>query len=191
MTVHESTLRRFDEACDSVAELTALLHRAYAEHAAAGRVFLASYQSERDTAHRLGKGECWLAVGADGAPLGTVTLSATDRKPQGYPREPGSGSFWQLAVLPEQRGTGLGNRLLELAERRLAELGSRRVVIDTSSTATELLGWYARRGYRPIGSYDWAATNYLSTVLRKELQCAAASQLGPTPTETSSGARSA
>ncbi|WP_329095344.1 hypothetical protein [Streptomyces sp. NBC_01439] len=59
-------------------ELTALLHRAYADHAAAGRVFFASYQSPRDTRHRLGKGERWVAT-EDGALIGTVTVSAPHR----------------------------------------------------------------------------------------------------------------
>jgi hypothetical protein len=40
---------------DAVEELTTLLHRAYADHAAAVPVFFASHQTPQ---HRLGKGEC-------------------------------------------------------------------------------------------------------------------------------------
>ncbi|MFD8144549.1 MULTISPECIES: GNAT family N-acetyltransferase [Streptomyces] len=153
---------------DSVAELTHLLHRAYSGHAAEGRVFFASYQSAEDTAYRLGRGECWVAL--QGSELvGTVTVAAPHEVPEGYPAGDGSGSFWQLAVDPSYRGSGLGQRLLSLAEERIAALGSDAVVIDTSADAAELISWYRRRGYVPVGTWRWDVTNYDSLVLRKGL----------------------
>ncbi|WP_441251315.1 GNAT family N-acetyltransferase [Kitasatospora sp. McL0602] len=160
-------LRRFAEG-DSVEALTGLLHLAYADHAAAGRVFFASYQSVQDTANRLAEGECWLAL-SGGALLGTVTVAARHAAPEGYPAPAGAGSFWQLAVHPSQRGAGLGHRLLALAERRIAALGADRVAIDTSAGAAELVGWYLRHGYTPVGTWQWEVTNYQSVVLLKEL----------------------
>ena len=151
---------------DSVEQLTLLLHRAYADHAAAGRVFFASYQSPQDTRNRLSRGECWIALRGD-TMVGTVTVSASHLAPAGYPAPAGAGSFWQLAVDPSQRGTGLGHRLLELAEARIAALGSTQVVIDTSRDAAELVAWYRRRGYAPAGSWRWDVTNYDSVVLVK------------------------
>ncbi|MFE4205641.1 GNAT family N-acetyltransferase [Streptomyces goshikiensis] len=153
---------------DSVAALTRLLHRAYSGHAAEGRVFFASYQSVQDTAYRLGRGECWVAL--QGSELvGTVTVAAPHEVPEGYPAGDGSGSFWQLAVDPVLRGSGLGQRLLSLSEERIAALGSDAVVIDTSADAAELVGWYGRRGYVPVGTWRWDVTNYDSVVLRKGL----------------------
>ncbi|MFE1869645.1 GNAT family N-acetyltransferase [Streptomyces sp. NPDC059496] len=149
-------------------ELTALLHRAYADHAAAGRVFFASYRSPRDTRHRLSKGECWVATW-DGALIGTVTVSAPHPTPSDCPGPEGARSFWQRAVDPARRGSGLGRRLLALAESRIAALDSEHVVIDTSAHAAELLGWYRRRGYAPIGAWRWDVTNYDSVVLAKDL----------------------
>lgn len=163
-------VRRFLEG-DSVEQLTLLLHRAYADHAAAGRVFFASYQTPQDTQHRLSKGECWIAMNGT-ALLGTVTVSAPHTTPAEYPAPAGAGSFWQLAVDPSQRGTGLGHRLLALAESRIAALGSTRVVVDTSAQATELVDWYRRRGYTPIGTWQWDVTNYDSVVLMKNLPTA-------------------
>ncbi|MFE9255686.1 GNAT family N-acetyltransferase [Streptomyces sp. NPDC006879] len=160
-------VRRFAED-DSVEELTRLLHRAYADHAAAGRIFFASYQSLQDTANRLGKGECWVARRGD-ALVGTVTVAAPHAVPEGYPAPATAGSFWQLAVDPSERGTGLGQRLMDLAEERIAALGSAQVVIDTSAKATELVGWYRRRGYVPVGTWRWDVTNYESVVLAKAL----------------------
>ncbi|MEY9850241.1 ribosomal protein S18 acetylase RimI-like enzyme [Streptacidiphilus sp. BW17] len=153
---------------DSLEELTTVLHRAYFDHAAAGRVFFASYQTVQDTAHRLARGECWVAV-AGSQLVGTVTVSATYEVPEGYPAPLGAGSFWQLAVAPSQRGTGLGQRMLAVAESRVADLGSSQVVIDTSSSATDLLRWYRRRGYIPVGTWRWDVTNYESVVLLKKL----------------------
>lgn len=73
---------------DSVEQLTLLLHRAYADHAAAGRVFFASYQNPQDTQHRLSKGECWVAMNGN-ALVGTVTVSAPHTNPAGYPAPAG------------------------------------------------------------------------------------------------------
>ncbi|GGZ12287.1 hypothetical protein GCM10010327_49120 [Streptomyces nitrosporeus] len=160
-------VRSFAEG-DSVAHLTRLLHRAYSAHAAEGRVFFASYQSVEDTAYRLRQGECWVAL--QGSELvGTVTVAAPHEAPDGYPAPAGSGAFWQLAVDPSYRGAGLGKRLLALAEERIAALGSAQVVIDTSAEAVDLVGWYRRRGYVPVGSWRWGVTNYESVVLLKEL----------------------
>lgn len=163
----EAAIRLFTEE-DSVQELTGLLHRAYADHAAAGRVFFASYQSPQDTAHRLRSGECWLALQGKSL-VGTVTVATPYVAPQGYPAPTGAGSFWQLAVDPSQRGTGLGQRLLSLAEARVATRGAAQVVIDTSSQATDLVSWYRRRGYLPVGTWRWDVTNYDSVVLMKDL----------------------
>lgn len=121
-------MRRFHDG-DSVEELTFLLHRAYADHAAAGRVFFASYQSPQDTRHRRSKGECWVATKGDDL-VGTATVSAPHTTPTGYPAPEGAGSFWRLAVDPSQRGSGLGHRLLTLAEASIATLGSSHAVID-------------------------------------------------------------
>ncbi|WP_024756046.1 GNAT family N-acetyltransferase [Streptomyces exfoliatus] len=166
----KALLSRFQDG-DSIEELTRLLHRAYAPHAAAGREFFASYQSSEDTRHRLSAGECWVArVGSTGGLVGTVTIAAPFNGPDGYPRPPeATGSFWQLAVAPSHAGRGLGTTLLRLAEARIVELRQESVVIDTSAAAGELLTWYGRHGYSPIGTWRWSVTNYESIVLAKRL----------------------
>lgn len=160
-------IRRLTDS-DSLAELTALLHAAYADHALAGRRFFASYQSVDDTRQRVSNGECWLALDG-GSVVGTVTVAFPLDHPAGFPAGPCAGTFSQLAVLPDRRGTGLGHRLLCLAERRIVELGGNEAVIDTSSLAGELIAWYQRRGYRSAGRWRWDVTNYESVVLSKIL----------------------
>ncbi|MET8697470.1 GNAT family N-acetyltransferase [Kitasatospora sp. NPDC004723] len=160
-------MRRFTTG-DSMGGLTRLLHRAYTEHAEAGRAFFASYQSAQDTADRVMKGECWLAfIGAE--LVGSVTVAAPYGTPEGYPAPTGAGSFWQLAVDPRHRKVGLGQQLLALAEDRIVALGASEAVIDTSVQAVDLVGWYRRRGYVPVGTWRWDVTNYESVVLLKDL----------------------
>lgn len=113
-------------------------------------------------------GECWLAFRNDKM-VGSVTVAAPYVAPEGYPATAGAGSFWQLAVDPTYRGTGLGQRLLTLVEDRIVALGSTVAVIDTSAEAVELVGWYRRRGYAPVGTWRWDVTNYESVVLQKDL----------------------
>ena len=161
------TIRRLTNS-DSLIELTALLHAAYADHARAGRRFFASYQSVEDTGRRVSKGECWLAL-EGGSVVGTVTVTVPFNPPAGFPAGAQAGTFSQLAVLPILRGTGLGHRLLCLAEKRIAELGRNEAVIDTSSLASELIAWYQRRGYRKVGRWRWDVTNYESVVLSKPI----------------------
>jgi ribosomal protein S18 acetylase RimI-like enzyme len=154
---------------DSVDDLTELLHRAYADHAAEGRQFFASYQTVEDTRHRLSKGECWLAL-SSGTIIGTVTLSVPMSIPDGYPAHGNAGTFYQLAIDPAWRGTGLGGHLLGIAERRIEELGASEVVIDTSELASDLISWYERRGYERCGTWKWNVTNYDSVVLHKTMK---------------------
>lgn len=140
-------------------------------HAAAGRRFFASYQSADDTRRRVRDGKCWIAV-ADGSGryVGTVTVVGPGGFAEGYPATGRDGFFAQLAVDPAWRGAGLGHRLLAWAEDRLTAAGCDAVVIDTSAQAVELLAWYQRRGYEPVGTWRWSATNYDSIVLRKSLR---------------------
>ncbi len=43
------------------------------------------------------------------------------------------------------------------------------MVIDTSADAGELVSWYRRHGYVPVGMWRWSVTNYDSVVLGKAL----------------------
>jgi ribosomal protein S18 acetylase RimI-like enzyme len=101
--------------------------------------------------------------------IGTITLAAPYPFPAGYPALTPTATFYQLAVLPSHQGRGLGRQLVELAERRIRELGIRNLAIDTSSQATILIDWYRRLGYRDAGRWRWEVTNYESIVLAKTL----------------------
>ena len=69
--------------------------------------------------------------------------------------------FGILAAAPAARGTGVGNALLDFAERRSRERGMRAMQLELlvprewSHPSKEFLKeWYARRGYELIGTRD-------------------------------------
>lgn len=164
------TVRRL-RSTDSFAELTDLLHRAYAPLAAAGMRFFATHQTEADTKARALQGECYVIEDARKL-VGTVTLR---------PPYPGGGPpnrvalynrsdvcmFGQLGVEPARKGTGLGRLLMDTAERRAVELGARAIACDTAERATDLRATYERRGYAFAEHVQWDDTNYRSVVLVK------------------------
>jgi ribosomal protein S18 acetylase RimI-like enzyme len=68
--------------------------------------------------------------------------------------EPRSATLWylgSLTVAPSEQNSGLGRRILDAAERRMAELGATQVVIDVLNVRGTLLAWYERRGYKLTG----------------------------------------
>jgi ribosomal protein S18 acetylase RimI-like enzyme len=68
--------------------------------------------------------------------------------------EPRSATLWYLGSLtvdPREQNSGLGRRILDAAERRVAEAGAKKVVIDVLNVRGTLLAWYERRGYKLTG----------------------------------------
>jgi predicted N-acetyltransferase YhbS len=170
----EGLLVRRLEPRDSMAELTALLHRAYAPLAAQGLRFHATWQDEATTLERTRSGECFVAV-LGGKLVATLTLTPAGRA-SGAPfyERADVASFGQLAVAPELQGRGLGGLLVALAERRARETGAAELALDTAEGARHLIRYYARRGYRQVGRVKWEVTNYRSVILSKRLDGAPA-----------------
>jgi ribosomal protein S18 acetylase RimI-like enzyme len=68
--------------------------------------------------------------------------------------EPKSAGIWYLGSLtvdPRCQSAGLGGRILDQAERWIAERGGRVVQIDVLNVREPLIAWYQRRGYRLTG----------------------------------------
>ncbi len=151
-----------------MAELTALLHRAYAPLAAAGMRFLASHQDEAKTRERCAEGECWVAVEGPRI-VGTISWRPSRGEPGTWYGRPGVASFGQFAVEPELQGRGIGRELIGRVEQRAREEGYAELACDTAEGAAELIALYARLGYRLVGHVQWDVTNYRSVVLSKRL----------------------
>jgi GNAT superfamily N-acetyltransferase len=152
-----------------MAELTELLHRAYAPLAEAGMRFLATHQTVEQTAERCAHGECYV-VETDGRLVGSVNFrepSLTDGCPW-YDR-PDVASFGQFAVEPSLQGSGIGSMLLDLAERRARETNAHHLALDTAEPATHLIAYYQKRGYEFVEYTQWDVSNYRSVILSKRL----------------------
>ena len=101
--------------------------------------------------------------------VGTVTLSPPET-PGGSPwlDRPDVAKFNQLCVHPSHQGRGLGARLMDVVERRAAELGAAHVACDTSEHALALIRLYERRGYVVVEHVNFRP-DYRSVVLSLEL----------------------
>lgn len=157
-------------ATDSISELTALLHRAYAPLAERGMEYLATHQDDDTTRCRTAEGECFVAVHDDGRIVGTIVLiPAHGPGDVPYYDRPDVACFGQFAVEPALQGAGIGARLMDTVERRAAETGAREIALDTAETAVELIATYTRRGYRVVAGADWDVTNYRSVIMSRAL----------------------
>jgi GNAT superfamily N-acetyltransferase len=86
-----------------------------------------------------------LVLVADGAVAGTIRI---DLKPDGR------AALRLIAIAPEWRGTGLGARMLKLAEDYAVARGARRLCVNARGPA---VGFYARSGFIP-GAWDGCTT---------------------------------
>jgi len=104
-------------------------------------------------------------------PAGAFVIVCEDGRPVaggGIRRlEPEVCEIKRMYVVPEARGRGHGRRLLEALERAAAELGYRRVRLDTAQSMTAALALYESAGYRPIPDYN--GNTYASFWGEKEL----------------------
>ena len=166
--MHEISIRPW-QSTDSAAELTELLHRAYARLADMGLRFWATHQSAEVTEKRIAEGDCFVAV-ADGVICGTIVFrAAADTKGSPWYDRPDVASFAQFAVEPGLQSNGLGRRLIAHVEAHAAASGVRELALDTAEPALHLVEWYTRLGYRFIEHAQWQHTNYRSVVLSKTL----------------------
>lgn len=161
---------------DSIAELTGLLHRAYAKQVKMGLHALASHQTAEVTRKRVDKGECFVAVDdASGRIVGTIMFQepswggAPESGPRWF-RRPDVCNFSQFAVEPSLQGRGIGRLLLDTVERRARELNMAELALSTAEPDQELVAFYRARGFRDIDRFDWGVTNYSSLIMSKSLR---------------------
>jgi ribosomal protein S18 acetylase RimI-like enzyme len=154
---------------DSLPAITALLHAAYAPLARQGMRFMASHQSDDVTLERLSTGHPLVAL-LDDEIVATITRYGSDAaSPCAWFRHADVHSLGQFAVRPDLQGLGLGRRMYDLAESEARAHGCRRLALDTAETATQLIAWYQRLGFRVVDYAQWSMTNYRSVVMIKEL----------------------
>jgi GNAT superfamily N-acetyltransferase len=154
---------------DSLVELTALLHRAYARLGNMGLNYTAVDQSVEKTEGQVRDGACFVAV-AGRELVGTISV----RLPKPYPEcswygEPHVAVANRFAVNPELQGQGIGSRLLLRAESWAREMNFTELALDTAEQATHLIAFYTRREYRWICTLQWPGKVYRSVILSKTI----------------------
>ncbi|RTL40467.1 MAG: GNAT family N-acetyltransferase [Burkholderiales bacterium] len=161
---------------DSLVELTALLHAAYASLAAQGWNFTAVNQTVDVTRERLAGAQAFVAE-RDGRLVGTIAVRGPKPAGEAYVGDPppplyttpGTAILAQLAVHPGCRSLGLGEQLLDTAEQWAREQGFTQVALDTAEPATALRRRYERRGYVTVGRVQWQGKTYASVLMAKGL----------------------
>ncbi len=86
-------------------------------------------------------GTCLLLAKEGDELLGSVLLQ----------RETDAYYLGMLTVRPALQGGGIGKKLMLAAEAFVTEQGGSRIVMTVISARTELIAWYARRGYQDTG----------------------------------------
>jgi GNAT superfamily N-acetyltransferase len=117
-----------------VAEIRAVAAAAYAPYVA--RIGRPPAPMAADYAAAVGRGEVWVAVG-DGAIEGLLVLVPA----------PDHLLLENVAVRPAAQGTGIGARLLALADDEARRLGLAEIRLYTNAAMTENLAYYPRHGY--------------------------------------------
>jgi GNAT superfamily N-acetyltransferase len=85
-----------------------------------------------------------LAVDATG-PVGSVTAVRDSKRSDVF-------NIYAMWVAPEQRGSGLGARLIAAAERWIAEAGGCEAALSVTTASPAAQRLYARAGYEPDGT---------------------------------------
>jgi GNAT superfamily N-acetyltransferase len=146
---------------EEAAAIQNLLHRAYADNAAAGFNFSAATVELETVRAAIAEEEVYFLVDSE-AVVGTFTLrdESEDRT---------QGEFGWFAVDPEHRGRGLGVQILALAQQRARERGWQRLCLDTPITHPWLPAFYQRQGFVPYGTTHYEGKRYDSILLEKPL----------------------
>lgn len=147
---------------DSVPNITARIHRAYARRADMGLNDTAVDQSPEVTAKRISGGTCFVAT-MDDTLVGTIVVQPTYAPNEcDYFARPGVAAAHQFAVDPARQGLGIGRSLLSKSEEWTTDQGFRELAMDTAKLATHLIDLHKGLGCRHV------ARGVLSKILREE-----------------------
>jgi ribosomal protein S18 acetylase RimI-like enzyme len=138
-----------------------------ADWAAVGRITVAAYLADNhidshtggyadrlaNAAARAEEAELLVAVDGDEV-LGTVTVVRPGTPWAEISRE-GEFEFRMLAVAPEARGRGVGERLVQAVIAHAREQGAHHLVLSSSEHMTTAHRLYARQGFTRLPARDW------------------------------------
>lgn len=154
-----------DDVTVTRAELTAPVSRALIE--ALDGELAAMYPEpganhfELDPEQVLGSRGAFLVVRRGGAPVGCGALRLIDDE---------TGELKRMYVAPDQRGRGLGRRLVAALEAEARARGARRLVLETGIRQHAAIALYERSGFARIPLYgEYLRSPDTSVCMGKEL----------------------
>lgn len=154
---------------DSIAEITDLLHRAFARGPRHPYDYPAAKQNCDTTAEQVQRGRgCVAVINGSIVGLGIVWPPAEPATRRGCPRRRVA-HLRQLAVEPDLQKMGLGTAILDACERTAVEMGASELSGSAPIGSQQLL-FYKRRGYRPVRYTRWSNTDYDSIIFAKRLK---------------------
>jgi ribosomal protein S18 acetylase RimI-like enzyme len=149
----ELTIRK--ARADELAAVGQLTVAAYAADGYFEDVSMDGYAQElADAEDRAKDADVLVAVAADGALLGTVTVIRPGSRSAELVRA-GELEIRMLAVSPAARGRGVGSALTRAVVRMAAEEGCARVVLCSVADRAKVHALYEREGFRRIPERDW------------------------------------
>ncbi len=161
-------LRRL-RSSDSLDDLTALLHRAFAPMARRGLHCRSASQDAAGTRRRIGHGACFVAL-AGGVIVGAITLQPSDpASPIRRYRDDAVASIHQFAVDPRHQRLGIGRALMRAAAAWARVRGFTELALDTPVPAADLRVYYARQGFGLVDIVQVDGRDYRSAVMSRAL----------------------
>lgn len=95
----------------------------------------------------LSKGGFILVALVDGRPLGVIAMCRTDNGDYDF-------ELAKLAVDPEARGQGLGEKLCRTALDRAARLGAKRIFLESNTLLRPAISLYRKLGFTELTEYS-------------------------------------
>jgi len=150
-------IRRADKS--DAAELAAVYRNAYRVNRKLGFPMQAESATKAEVAEWIQ--EYWMFVAlVDNELVGGVRLAETD---------PRRVKLSRLGVREQQRGNGIGIRLLTHAENAMQKRGYGTIWLTTPGEHPYLPSYYRQRGYEKTGPYPLDYRSYDEIVMEKEL----------------------
>ena len=143
-------------------EIARLIERAMAEYREADALMQKGYVAySLDPAHAIGADQ--LVADVDGRIVGSVLFFPRVLHRPSWPAT--VSTFGTLAVDPDARRQGIGNRLVAACVERARESGATGVVIETMPFMRSGEAFYGRVGFARWEAGDWNGTSVLRTFL--------------------------
>jgi ribosomal protein S18 acetylase RimI-like enzyme len=149
-----------------IPQIRKLVNESYKELADRGLNYTASYQDDQETKERMQKGRTFVMV------LGNEIVGTILFYKENHFTNKNSAYLGQFAVAPNFKRQGLGSIMMDFCEELANDEKFEAIQLDTAKSATHLVNWYKKRGYKVVGDIHWEGKTYDSFIFEKTLRAA-------------------